>query len=66
MGGACNTYGERKGKYKMLVLKREGKKLLGRRRHRSEDNIKMNPKEIVWGAWTELIWLRIWTICALL
>jgi hypothetical protein len=32
--------------YKILVRKLEGKKPLGRRRHRWEDNIKMEVREI--------------------
>jgi len=39
MGGACNTYGERRGVYRRLMGKPEGKRLLGRPRHRWEDNI---------------------------
>jgi hypothetical protein len=30
MGGACSAYGERKGVYKVLVGKPEGKRPLGR------------------------------------
>jgi hypothetical protein len=26
-----------------------------------QDNIKMDIQEVGWGAWTGLIWLRIWT-----
>ena len=42
MGGACSTYGERRGVYWVLVGKREGKRPLGRPRRRWEDNIKMD------------------------
>jgi hypothetical protein len=38
-----------------------GKRPLERPRHRWEDNIKMYLKEVGWGAWTGLIWLRIGT-----
>jgi len=41
MNGTCSTYG--------LVGKREGKRPLGRSRHRWEYNIKMVLQEIVWG-----------------
>jgi len=34
--------GERKGEYRILVGKSDGKKLLGRPRRRRKDNIKMN------------------------
>jgi hypothetical protein len=43
--------------YVVLVGKTEGKRPLGRPRHRWEDNIKMVFQEVRW-AWTELIWLR--------
>jgi len=38
--------GDRKGVYRVLVGKSEGKKLLGRPRRRWEDNIKMDLQEI--------------------
>jgi len=49
MGGACNTYEEGTGLYRMLVGKPEGKRPLGRPRHRWEDNIKMGLEEV--GCW---------------
>ena len=55
MGGACSTYGD-------LVGKSEGKRPLGRPRHRWQDNIKMDLQEVGWGeAWTGSIWLGIGT-----
>jgi len=42
MGGACSTYGERKGVHRVLVRKSEGKLSRGRPRRRWEDNIKMD------------------------
>ena len=33
---------------------------LERPRHRWEDDIKMDLKEIEWEVWTGLLWLRIW------
>jgi hypothetical protein len=36
-----------------------GMKLLRRPRHRWEDNIEKDPKEIGWEAWTGLIWISI-------
>jgi hypothetical protein len=60
MGGACSTYGEIRGVHRALVGKPEGKKPLGRPRHRWEDNIKMDLRE--WdGEWTGLILLRLET-----
>ena len=42
MGGACSTYGERQGPYRVLVGKSEGKSPLKRPKHRWEDNFKMD------------------------
>ena len=54
MGGACSTYG--RGVYRVLVEKPEGKRPLGRSRHRWEDNIRMDLQEIGWGSmdWIDL------------
>ena len=41
--------------------KPEGGRPLGRPRHRWEDNIKVDLREVGWGAWAGLIWLRIGT-----
>jgi hypothetical protein len=45
-GGACSRYGERRGVYRVLLGKHEGKKPLGRMRCRWEDNIKMDVQEV--------------------
>ena len=37
---------ERRGVYRVLVGKPEGKRLLGRPRHRREDNIKMDLQKV--------------------
>jgi hypothetical protein len=42
----------------IIQAERFGRRPLGRRRFRREDNITINLKEIGWEAWTELIWLR--------
>jgi hypothetical protein len=42
MGWTCSTYGEGRGMYRVLVGKPEGKRPLGRPRHRWEDNIKVD------------------------
>jgi hypothetical protein len=47
--------------YRILVGRPEGRRPLGRPKGRWEDNIKMDLKEVGWGAWTGLIWLRIVT-----
>jgi hypothetical protein len=53
--------GERRGAYRVLVGKPEGRRPLGRCRHRRENNIKMDLKEVGWGSQTGSIWLRIGT-----
>jgi hypothetical protein len=48
--------GDKQHAYRILVGKPEGKRPLGRRRHRWEDNIKMDLREIGWGGmdWIDL------------
>jgi hypothetical protein len=41
--------GEVRGVYRVLVEKPEGKRLLGRRRHRWENNIRMDRQEVGCG-----------------
>jgi hypothetical protein len=53
--------GERRGAYRALVGKPEGRRPLGRPRRRWEDNIKMDLRKVGWEAWTGLMWLRIGT-----
>jgi len=57
---------DRSGAYRALVGKPGGKRPLGRPRHKSEDNIKMDLQEVGWGEWTGLIWLRAGTDSRLL
>jgi hypothetical protein len=52
---------EKRDVYTVLVEKPEGKRQLGRPRHRKENNIKMDFHKVVCGAWTGSIWLRIGT-----
>ena len=56
MGGACSSYGKRRGVYRVSVGKPEGKRLLGRPRRRWEDYIKMDLQEVGYGGldWIEL------------
>jgi len=51
--------GERKGAYKVLLRRPEGKRQLGRPMRRWEDNI--NLKEVVWGDTDLSICFRIGT-----
>jgi hypothetical protein len=52
---------EKRGIYRVLVRKPEGKRPLGRPRCRWENNIKMDLQEVGCGVWTGLSWLRIGT-----
>ena len=40
--------GKESGAYRVLVGKREGRRPLEKRKHRQEDNIKMDLKEVGW------------------
>jgi hypothetical protein len=57
--GHIACMGERRGAYKVLVGKHEGKRPLGRSRCRWEDVIKVNLQEAGWGVWSGLMWFRI-------
>jgi len=46
----------RRRAYRALVGKPEGKRQLGRPRHRWEDNIKIDLQDLGWGKWTGLMW----------
>jgi len=56
MDPACSVYGVRRGVYRVLVGKPEGKRPLRRLRRRWEDNIKMDHKEVGCAVidWNEL------------
>jgi hypothetical protein len=51
--------GEERKLYKVLVGKPEGKRPLGRPRHRWEDKIRIDLRELAWGVWTGFDWLRV-------
>jgi hypothetical protein len=53
--------GERRGGYRVLVGKLEGKRQFGRPRLRWEDNIKRDFQMWDVGAWNGLSWLRVGT-----
>jgi hypothetical protein len=42
--------GEKRGAYRVLAWKPEGRRLLERPRRRWEDNIRINLREVGWGA----------------
>jgi hypothetical protein len=55
MGGALARTEERRGAYRILVGRPEGRRPLGRPRRGWEDNIKMNLQGMGWGMnWIEL------------
>jgi hypothetical protein len=56
MGGACSSDGKRIGVYRVLVGKLEGNRTLGRPRHRTKNNIRMDLQEMGRGDvnWIEL------------
>jgi hypothetical protein len=51
--------GEERGMYRVLVIKPEGKRPLGRPRRRWEDNVKADLQEVGCGVLPGLSWLRI-------
>jgi len=53
--------GEKRGVYRVLVRKPEGKRPLGRPSRRWEDNIKTEIQEMGLGLWTGTSWLGIVT-----
>ena len=57
MGGNVASMGESRGVCRVLVGKPEGKRPLGRPRHRLEDNIKMDLQEVRCGGkdWIDLV-----------
>jgi hypothetical protein len=60
MGREYSTNGESRGRYRVLVGKPEGRRPLGRRRRGSEDNIKLDLREVGWGSgdWIDLAQVR--------
>jgi hypothetical protein len=54
---ACNTKGEKRNVYRILMGKPEEKRLLGRPKLRWVDNIRMDLREIGWGGmdWIDLV-----------
>jgi hypothetical protein len=51
--------GEMRNAYNNLDRRPEGKRPLGRHRHRQEANIRLNLRKIGWEGWNGFIWLRI-------
>jgi hypothetical protein len=63
--GACSTSWGEERCITSFGVETEGKRPLGRPRHRWDNNIKKDFQEVVWRAWTGLMWLRIVTDCGL-
>jgi hypothetical protein len=49
MNGSCSTNGERKNANRLMVIKPEGKRPVGRPRRRWVHNIRMDLGEVGWG-----------------
>jgi hypothetical protein len=56
VGRICGTHGKWRSVYRVLIERPEGKRPLGRPRHRWEDNIKMDVREMVVN---EANWIRL-------
>ena len=55
LGRTCSTTGVRRGAYRILVGKPDGRRPLVKPRCRWEDNIKMDLQEVGWGrTWINL------------
>jgi hypothetical protein len=54
MGGHLRRVCQRRGVYRFLVGKPEGKRPLGRPERRWEDNIKTDLQEVGWGTWNDV------------
>ena len=54
--GHVARMGEERGVYRVLVGKSEGRRPVGRPRHRWVDNIRMDLQEVGLGIWTGLGW----------
>jgi hypothetical protein len=54
--GHVARMGEKRGAYRILVGRSEGRRPLGRPRRRWDDNIKTDLQEVGWGMnWIELV-----------
>lgn len=56
MGETCSTLGEISNTYKILVRNPQGKKPLGKPRHRRENNVKFNLTE---GGCEDVNWVKL-------
>jgi hypothetical protein len=56
MGRICSTNGEKRNAYRLLVGKPQGKRPLGRPRHRWVDNIRMDLGKV---GWSDVGWIGL-------
>jgi len=56
MGGACSAYGDRRGVYRVLVVKPDGTRPLVRPKSRWEGNIKMDLQE---AGYVVMDWIQL-------
>jgi hypothetical protein len=61
MGEASETFRDRRGAYRVLVARNDGRRSFGRPRYRWVVYIKMDLQKVGWGPWIGLIWIGIWT-----
>jgi hypothetical protein len=61
MSGHVARVGDVRNAYKSFVRKPEGKRPLERLRHRWEDNIRIDLREMGGDVWTECMWRRVGT-----
>jgi hypothetical protein len=62
MGEAFETFRDRRGAYRDLVGRNDGRRPFGRSRCKWVDYITMDVQKMGWrGPWIRLIWLGIWT-----
>jgi hypothetical protein len=59
VGGACGTHGRGENSIQGFGGKAQRKEPLRRPRHRWEDGIEMDLREIGWGVWSGFTWLGI-------
>jgi hypothetical protein len=66
VGAACGTHGRGEKRVQGFGGKARRKRPLERPRRRWENGIKMYLREIGWGVWNGLAWLRIGAVGGLL
>jgi hypothetical protein len=59
--GHVARMGEKMSAYRILVGKPEGKRPVGRPRHKWVDNVRIDLREVGWDVWTGSILVRIGT-----